>query len=125
MRTGSSSTRTSSSTWSATAATGTTRVTTPATPSPSCTSASTPGALPHVDTGVDRATLDRLYARLATPPEGFTMHPKLARQLETRDKMVASGEVDWALAELLAYASLLDEGTNVRLAGQDSRRGTF
>jgi 2-oxoglutarate dehydrogenase E1 component len=58
-------------------------------------------------------------------PEGFSVHPKLAKQFETRDKMVAGGEVDWATAEALAFASLLVEGTPIRLAGQDSRRGTF
>ncbi len=58
-------------------------------------------------------------------PEGFTVHPKLVRQFEQRDKLVADGEVDWALGEALALGSLLVEGTNVRLTGQDTRRGTF
>jgi 2-oxoglutarate dehydrogenase E1 component len=53
------------------------------------------------------------------------IHPKLARQFEQRDKMVADGEVDWALGEALAIGSLLLEGSNVRLTGQDTRRGTF
>ena len=53
------------------------------------------------------------------------MHPKLAKQFAARDKMFAEGEVDWALAEAFAFGSLLLEGTSVRLAGQDSRRGTF
>ncbi len=83
------------------------------------------GVLPHVNTGVSREALDRVYAALSSSPEGFTVHPKLAKQLRTRDKMWASGEVDWALGELFAYGSLVAEGTSVRLAGQDSRRGTF
>ena len=58
-------------------------------------------------------------------PEGFVIHPKLARQFEQRDKVVADGEIDWALGESLALGSLLLEGTNVRLTGQDTRRGTF
>ena len=58
-------------------------------------------------------------------PEGFTIHPKLARQFEQRAGVVADGEVDWALGEALAIGSLLLEGTDVRLAGQDTRRGTF
>ncbi len=58
-------------------------------------------------------------------PEGFVIHPKLARQFEQRDKVVADGEIDWALGESLAIGSLLLEGTNVRLTGQDTRRGTF
>jgi 2-oxoglutarate dehydrogenase E1 component len=53
------------------------------------------------------------------------MHPKLARQFEQRDKVVADGDIDWALGESLALGSLLLEGTNVRLTGQDTRRGTF
>ncbi len=53
------------------------------------------------------------------------MHPKLARQFEQRDKVVADGEIDWALGEALAFGSLLLEGTNVRVTGQDTRRGTF
>jgi 2-oxoglutarate dehydrogenase E1 component len=53
------------------------------------------------------------------------VHPKLAKQLDTHAQMYATGEVDWALGEALAYGSLLLEGTDVRLAGQDTRRGTF
>jgi len=83
------------------------------------------GVLPHIDTGVARPELDRIYAALDTVPEGFTVHPKLARQFETRSKMFHDGEVDWALAESLAFGSILLEGNSVRLAGQDSRRGTF
>ncbi len=83
------------------------------------------GVLPHVETGVDKGTLDAVYAALSTTPDDFTMHPKLARQLVKRDKLWESGTVDWALGEAMAYGSLLLEGTSVRLAGQDSRRGTF
>ncbi len=83
------------------------------------------GVLPQVDTGVERAVLDQIYAALSTVPEGFEIHPKLARQFETRTKMVEAGEVDWATAEAFAFGSLLLEGTPIRFAGQDSRRGTF
>jgi len=84
------------------------------------------GVLPHVETGVDRATLDRVYDALGSWPDDFHVHPKLARQFQTRDKMVREeGEVDWATAEALAFGSLLLEGTDIRFAGQDSRRGTF
>ena len=83
------------------------------------------GVLPHVETGVSKETLDRVYDALSWTPPGFTVHPKLARQFGTRDQMYHGGEVDWALAEAFAYGSLLLEGTSVRLAGQDSRRGTF
>ena len=83
------------------------------------------GVLPHVATGVDRARLDAIFAQLTNYPEGFTVHPKLGRQFETRAKLYEQGEVEWATAEALAYGSLLVEGSPVRLAGEDSRRGTF
>jgi multifunctional 2-oxoglutarate metabolism enzyme len=83
------------------------------------------GVLPPVPTGVEREVLDRVYTSLSTFPEDFNVHPKLLKQFEARDKMWADGEVDWALAEALAYGTLLCEGTDLRIAGQDSRRGTF
>jgi len=83
------------------------------------------GVLPHLDTAVDRVTIDTIYAALSSKPDGFTMHPKLAQQFATRDTLFESGEIDWALGEAMAYGSLLLEGTSVRLAGQDTRRGTF
>ncbi len=76
-------------------------------------------------TGVERATLDAIAARLHEAPDGFTVHPKLARQLAQRAELYARGEVDWSLGEALAFGALLTEGTDVRLTGQDSRRGTF
>jgi 2-oxoglutarate decarboxylase len=83
------------------------------------------GVLPQVDTGVPKETLDRIYGVMSTAPEGFEVHPKLAKQFETRTKMLESGEVDWATAEAFAMGSLLLEGTTIRFSGQDSRRGTF
>jgi len=83
------------------------------------------GVLPHIATGVSRAVLDRVYAALSTVPLGFTVHPKLARQFVARDKIWAEGQVDWAMAEAFALGSFLDQGISVRLAGQDTRRGTF
>jgi len=58
-------------------------------------------------------------------PDGFTVHPKLRQLLERRAAMTRDGGIDWAMGELLAFGSLLIEGTPIRLAGQDSRRGTF
>ena len=81
--------------------------------------------LPRIETGVDATVLARLATAASTAPDGFVVHPKLARQFEQRDKVVADGEVDWALGEAMALGSLLLEGTNVRLTGQDTRRGTF
>ena len=84
------------------------------------------GVLPHVDTGVDRAVLDEVFDALNTVPAGFHIHPKLVKQFDTRRKMYEQdGEVDWSLAEALAFGSLLHAGTSVRLSGEDSRRGTF
>ncbi|MGY6499389.1 MAG: multifunctional oxoglutarate decarboxylase/oxoglutarate dehydrogenase thiamine pyrophosphate-binding subunit/dihydrolipoyllysine-residue succinyltransferase subunit [Acidimicrobiales bacterium] len=83
------------------------------------------GVLPHIETGIDRAVIDKIYETISSVPEGFTVHPKLARQFETRTAMFRGGEVDWALGEAMALGSLLDEGVSVRLTGQDTRRGTF
>ncbi|MHB1597710.1 MAG: multifunctional oxoglutarate decarboxylase/oxoglutarate dehydrogenase thiamine pyrophosphate-binding subunit/dihydrolipoyllysine-residue succinyltransferase subunit [Acidimicrobiales bacterium] len=76
-------------------------------------------------TGVAAPTLDAIAKALHVAPEGFTVHPKLARQLAQRAEVYRAGEVDWALGEALAFGSLLTEGTDVRLTGQDTRRGTF
>lgn len=78
-----------------------------------------------VETGVERATLDRINAALEARPAGFSVHPKLARQFDARAQLYASGQVDWGLAELLAYGSVMLDGRSVRLCGQDTRRGTF
>src|SRR6185295_15873693 len=84
------------------------------------------GVLPHVPTGVDRSRLDAIFDHLTEYPSDFTPHPKLVRQFETRSKTYHDlGEVEWATAESLAIGSLVLEGTPVRLAGEDSRRGTF
>jgi multifunctional 2-oxoglutarate metabolism enzyme len=84
------------------------------------------GVLPHVVTGVDRAQLDQVYETLRGWPEGFHVHPKLLKQFDARDKMYfEEGEVDWATAEALAFGTLLLEGTDIRVTGQDTRRGTF
>jgi 2-oxoglutarate dehydrogenase E1 component len=84
------------------------------------------GVLPPVETGVGRETLDSIFEHLTAYPDGFTVHPKLVRQFETRAKLYhEQGQVEWATAEALAYGSLVLEGTPVRLAGEDSRRGTF
>jgi 2-oxoglutarate dehydrogenase E1 component len=80
---------------------------------------------PAPPTGVDRSVLERVAASTTTVPEGFTTHPKLGRQFAARNEQVAAGQVDWALAEALAIGSLLLDGTDVRLVGQDTRRGTF
>ncbi|MBA2575300.1 MAG: multifunctional oxoglutarate decarboxylase/oxoglutarate dehydrogenase thiamine pyrophosphate-binding subunit/dihydrolipoyllysine-residue succinyltransferase subunit [Euzebyaceae bacterium] len=83
------------------------------------------GVLRRVETGVDRAVLERIALAATSAPAGFAIHPKLARQLEKRREQLAQDAVDWAMGEAFAFGSLVLEGTPVRLAGQDSRRGTF
>jgi len=70
-------------------------------------------------------TLQRILDSLATVPEGFQIHPKLARQYAKRADALREGTVDWGTAEAMAFGSVLLEGLPVRLSGQDSRRGTF
>ena len=79
----------------------------------------------EVDTAISRETIDRVVASQINMPEGFTVHPRLAPQLTRRKEMVESDAIDWGMGEALAIGSLLTEGRSVRLAGQDSRRGTF
>src|SRR2546422_766384 len=78
------------------------------------------------DTQVPLAELQRLAERLTAVPEGFKVHPTVLRVIESRKRM-AEGKlpVDWGMAETLAYASLLANGYDVRLSGQDTGRGTF
>jgi 2-oxoglutarate dehydrogenase E1 component len=85
---------------------------------------------PEVETAVPAARLRELGEDLLRVPEGFTVHPKLVKQLERRREALADSEappasIDWAHAEALAFASLLTEGTPLRLTGQDTERGTF
>ncbi|WP_282851426.1 multifunctional oxoglutarate decarboxylase/oxoglutarate dehydrogenase thiamine pyrophosphate-binding subunit/dihydrolipoyllysine-residue succinyltransferase subunit [Gulosibacter sediminis] len=76
-------------------------------------------------TAVANEVVTTIGEAFSTPPEGFTVHPKLQRVLDKRAKMSREGDIDWAYGELLALGSLVMEGTSVRLSGQDSRRGTF
>ena len=79
-----------------------------------------------MDTRVAAESLRKLNEQLLAVPEGFTIHPKLARQLERRRSALApGGDIDWALGEAFAFGSLLQGGTPVRLTGQDTERGTF
>ncbi|WP_019182228.1 multifunctional oxoglutarate decarboxylase/oxoglutarate dehydrogenase thiamine pyrophosphate-binding subunit/dihydrolipoyllysine-residue succinyltransferase subunit [Microbacterium yannicii] len=76
-------------------------------------------------TGVSREVVQLIGDTFVNKPDGFTVHNKLQQLLEKRLDMSRNGSIDWAFGELLAFGSLLLEKTNVRLAGQDSRRGTF
>ncbi|MDQ1294751.1 MAG: multifunctional 2-oxoglutarate metabolism enzyme [Actinomycetota bacterium] len=77
------------------------------------------------DTAVPPEVLERIGESHVSPPEGFTVHPKLLPLLQRRADMVRHGGIDWGFAELLSLGSLLMEGVPVRMAGQDCRRGTF
>ncbi|HEY0942257.1 MAG TPA: 2-oxoglutarate dehydrogenase E1 component [Steroidobacter sp.] len=79
-----------------------------------------------VMTGVRVEQLRELATRLTTLPPDFTLHRQVARIVQDREKMTAGQlPLDWGFAENLAYATLLTEGHEVRLIGQDSGRGTF
>ncbi len=102
-----------------------TRARLPSEPSLALPPKQSPTALPEVDTAVESGAVRDLYARLGDLPPDFSVHPRVAKHLAARDRLFASGEADWALAEALAFGSLLQQGVSVRLSGQDSRRGTF
>ncbi|MEP7380394.1 MAG: 2-oxoglutarate dehydrogenase E1 component [Gemmatimonadota bacterium] len=86
----------------------------------------TPSAMPAVVTAVRAESLIALNERLLTWPAEFTPHPRLAKQLERRREALGEGGgIDWGHAEALAFASLVAEGIDVRLSGQDAERGTF
>ena len=81
---------------------------------------------PEVKTAVPAERLHVLNEELLSVPDGFTVHPKLTRQLEQRrEALEGSSGIMWAHAEALAFASLLTEGIPIRLTGQDTERGTF
>jgi 2-oxoglutarate dehydrogenase E1 component len=82
-------------------------------------------ATAEFETAVSQSTIELIGDAFNNPPAGFTVHPKLQQLLAKRVEMSRSGNIDWAFGELLALGSVLVEGTPVRLAGQDSRRGTF
>ncbi|KGM50532.1 2-oxoglutarate dehydrogenase E1 component [Pseudooceanicola atlanticus] len=78
------------------------------------------------ETAIAKETFDEIGKALTTAPEGFATHKTVDRLLESKRKMFETGEgFDWATGEALAFGSLLTEGYPVRLAGQDSTRGTF
>src|SRR5712664_4226432 len=87
-----------------------------------------PESAPEPRTAVTAELLTKLNDELLAVPDGFTVHPKLLKQLERRrDSLTSKEGIEWAHAEALAFASLLveGEGTPIRLTGQDTERGTF
>lgn len=87
------------------------------------------GIFQHIETGLPIATLQEIGEKICFIPPGLTVHPKLAVLNQERMAMLKEGAgarpIDWGMAELLAYGSLLWEGTPIRLSGQDICRGTF
>ncbi len=79
----------------------------------------------EVQTAIPLEVLKAIGDAHVSLPTDFTVHPKLQRLLERRAAMASEGGIDWAMGELTAFGSLLMQGVPVRLAGQDSRRGTF
>jgi multifunctional 2-oxoglutarate metabolism enzyme len=78
-----------------------------------------------ITTSVSAEVIKRVADAYANPPDRFTIHPRLKPQIDRRVAMASAGDVDWSTAELFAFGSIVLEGHAVRLAGQDSRRGTF
>lgn len=76
-------------------------------------------------TAVSPEVLKAVADSYTSVPEGFSVHPKVGPQLQRRSQSITSGPIDWGTGEIIAMGSLLLEGRPVRLAGQDSRRGTF
>ena len=86
-----------------------------------------PGSMPQdlPPTGASLLALEQVVLTITAFPAGFSVHPKLARMVDKRAAALRDNSIDWALAETLAFGSLMLEGTSVRLSGQDSARGTF
>ncbi len=78
-----------------------------------------------IDTGITETKLLELAEKLNTLPDESSFFSKIIKLHEERRHMIEENRIDWAIGELLAYASLVDEGIPVRLSGQDSQRGTF
>ena len=79
----------------------------------------------EVNTCPKEDSFHKVLDAITKKPDNFHLHPKLERLIQNRKKMAESNQLDWALAELLAYGTLCLEGHSVRFSGQDSKRGTF
>jgi 2-oxoglutarate dehydrogenase E1 component len=79
----------------------------------------------NIETSIAPEKFNYLLERINNVPDQNAFFKKVLKLLDDRKKMVLTNQLDWALGELLAYASLVDEGIPVRLSGQDSQRGTF
>jgi 2-oxoglutarate dehydrogenase E1 component len=77
------------------------------------------------NTGISKKDLKKILEHLSNPPAGMQPLSKVNRLLKNTNKLIDAGKLDWALGELLAYGSILLEGQDVRMSGQDVKRGTF
>ncbi|WP_428963737.1 multifunctional oxoglutarate decarboxylase/oxoglutarate dehydrogenase thiamine pyrophosphate-binding subunit/dihydrolipoyllysine-residue succinyltransferase subunit [Micromonospora fluostatini] len=80
---------------------------------------------PAVETATSAEVIKAIGAAHVNLPEGFTPHKRIQQLLDRRAKMSTEGAIDWGFGEIIAFGALLNDGVTVRLAGQDSRRGTF
>ncbi|KAG7189385.1 hypothetical protein KM043_017032 [Ampulex compressa] len=76
-------------------------------------------------TGIDSTTIKKICQAISTPPKDIEPHAQVLRVMDRRAKLMETRQIDWAMAECLAFLSLLKEGHHVRLSGEDVERGTF
>lgn len=77
------------------------------------------------ETGIDQKKVEHILEHLSSVPEGIEMISKMKRVYKGQNKLLDKNQLNWGLAELLAYGSILMDGKNVRMSGQDVKRGTF
>ncbi|MTK01024.1 multifunctional oxoglutarate decarboxylase/oxoglutarate dehydrogenase thiamine pyrophosphate-binding subunit/dihydrolipoyllysine-residue succinyltransferase subunit [Micromonospora sp. CP22] len=80
---------------------------------------------PKVETATEASVIKAIGEAHVNLPEGFTPHKRIQQLLDRRARMAVEGNIDWGFGEIIAFGALLHDGITVRLAGQDSRRGTF
>ncbi|GIJ40762.1 multifunctional oxoglutarate decarboxylase/oxoglutarate dehydrogenase thiamine pyrophosphate-binding subunit/dihydrolipoyllysine-residue succinyltransferase subunit [Micromonospora andamanensis] len=80
---------------------------------------------PQVETATEASVIKAIGEAHVNLPEGFTPHKRIQQLLDRRARMAVEGNIDWGFGEIIAFGALLHDGVTVRLAGQDSRRGTF
>ncbi|WBB92567.1 multifunctional oxoglutarate decarboxylase/oxoglutarate dehydrogenase thiamine pyrophosphate-binding subunit/dihydrolipoyllysine-residue succinyltransferase subunit [Verrucosispora sp. WMMC514] len=80
---------------------------------------------PQVETATEASVIKAVGEAHVNLPDGFTPHKRIRQLLDRRARMAVEGNIDWGFGEIIAFGALLHDGVTVRLAGQDSRRGTF
>lgn len=79
----------------------------------------------NFETGITKKEIDNITKHLMTTPEGFNVMSKIKRLQKSKQELLDAENLDWGWAELLAFGSIISEGKNVRMSGQDVKRGTF